>query len=445
MSTTDNSNAIDEKKQKDTETTNTSYDFKGFITNYITSIIFTICVLIFIIGTLGLFTTKVAQSNILPDDIELAPYTVFDRVVNDIPIDINIMRPSLLSENKEILSQKALFNSKEYLDSFNKSFLCSIKKSADPNGGLFANAPLYFSKVFDNLVAKNLLAINKIFLYLSYLPESVIMILYGFFGIFLWSGLYFFNVCISIFYHIVNIPQLFRNSVEQSSFFTKDDNKKWEDNEDISFLRFIKFIMFFFIWLPIGCISAFIVPIFFTIYGLLSPLFATYKIKQNNENNFTVIDFIKDTFAYKKFLFVILATLSLMSNGIKYLGNNALIGILIAIIFAYFMGLYTNDMPEQGINGFSFKIRQNIIQAKVSEISSNNPLLVKVCEPIIEHNRKIEKKLNGKNNYRELTKPLIPKEIIDENTIQNNQQELTENSSIQTGGIRKKQYKIRFT
>jgi hypothetical protein len=406
MTTSEKSNSIDEKKEKETGKSIDSMDYKGFITNYISSIFFTITLSIFVIGSIGLYTTKIAQANILPDDIELAPYTLFDRVVNEHPVDINIMRPSFLSENKDTLSQKALFNSKEYLDSFNNSFLCSLKKSADPNGGIMSNASLYFSKVFDNLTAKNYLAINTLFLYLSQLPESIIMILYGFFGIFLWVGLYFFNICISIFYHIINIPQLFREPIEQSSFiFGKDDTKQWEEIDEISFFRLVKFLLFFFIWIPIGTLSAFIVPIFFTIYGLLSPLYATYRIKQNGTNNksYNVLDFIKDTFAYKKFFFFILATISLISNGTKYLANNAIIGIIIAIMFAYFMGLYTNEMPEQGKDGFTFKIRQNMIPAKVSEINKENPLLVKVCEPILERNSKLDKRL-AKGKYRQLTK-----------------------------------------
>jgi hypothetical protein len=214
MSTKEDTAAIDEKRKEETGFTP---DFKGFISNYTSSIIFSIGVLVFIIGGLGLYTTKVAQANILPDDIELAPYTVFDRVVNDIPIDINIMRPTFWSENTDTVSQKVKFNSQEYLDSFNNNFLCSIKKRADPNSGLFANAPLFFSVVYDNIVAKNFLAINTIFFYLSYLPESIIMLLYGFLGVFLWITLYFFNVCISIFYHFINIPQLFREGVDSEN------------------------------------------------------------------------------------------------------------------------------------------------------------------------------------------------------------------------------------
>ena len=84
MSTTEDTSAIDEKKSDDPGTF--TPDFKGFTMNYVSSIIFTICVSIFIIGGLGLYTTKVAQSSILPDNIELAPYTIFDRIVKPIPI-----------------------------------------------------------------------------------------------------------------------------------------------------------------------------------------------------------------------------------------------------------------------------------------------------------------------------------------------------------------------
>jgi hypothetical protein len=120
MSTKEDNKAIDEKKGN---TDSKLPDFKGFIKNYISSIIFTVGLSTFIIGGLGLYTAKVAQSNILPDNIEFEPYTNIARVVEELPIDINIIRPIFISENKDILSQKAIFNSKEYLD----SFLCSQK------------------------------------------------------------------------------------------------------------------------------------------------------------------------------------------------------------------------------------------------------------------------------------------------------------------------------
>ena len=223
------------------------------------------------------------------------------------------------------------------------------------------------------------------------------MLLYGIFGIFLWVGLYFFNVCISIFYHIVNIPQLFRTSSEEN-------NKQWESMENINFIRITKLILFFFLWIPIGALSAFVMPAFFTLYGLISPLFAKYDIK-NSKNDNNVLNFLYSNLVYKKFFFFVLATLSLFSNGIKYLGNNAIIGIIVAVIFAYLMGLYTNEMPEPGdIDGFSLKIRQQTKQCKVFERDNNDPKLVETCDPIPINDNKIEK-LITRGRRRGLTKP----------------------------------------
>ena len=94
MSTTQDTSAVDKKKNTETTPSITYADYKKFILNYLLSIIFTISITIFIIGTLGLYTTKVAQANILPDDIKLAPYTIIDRIVKENPVNMNVMRNS---------------------------------------------------------------------------------------------------------------------------------------------------------------------------------------------------------------------------------------------------------------------------------------------------------------------------------------------------------------
>jgi hypothetical protein len=374
MSTTEDTAAIDEKKEE--ETGGVKPDFKAFAANYVSSILFTIGFTIFIIGGLGLYTTKVAQANILPDNIDQAPYTIYDRVVDNLPIDINIMRPNPFSDNKDTFSQKVIFNSQEYLDSFDNSFLCSIKKNAIPSLTV-GNLSLYISKVYESIIAKNFLAINKLFFLLSYLPEWLIMMLYGIFGIFIWFMLYFYNICISIFYHIVNIPHIFRTSFTDEN--GKVDENVWQSEKDISFFSLWKLFIFW-IYFIIGLISVCVTPVFFTIYGLICPLFAKYKYKKENTGFiYGLKDFIVNTFVYKKLFFFILATLSLISNGSKYLGSNSIVGILIAIGFAYFMGLYSNPMPEVGINGFTSKIRQNMKQANVEYDVLK---AVKICQQI---------------------------------------------------------------
>ena len=442
MSTTEETTAIDEKK---TEETGFTPDFKGFVKNYISSILFTIGISVFVIGTIGLYYTKIAQANILPDNIELAPYTSVDRIVQDIPIDINVMRPFLWSENKETLSQKAVFLSQEYLDSFNDSFLCYLKKSATPDYGIFSNANLFFSGVYENIIAKDFLIINAFFFYLSYLPEFAIMLLCGIFGIIAWFVLWFITTCFSIAYHVIHIPELFRTG-------DSENNSVWESKENISFLRIAKILLFFFVWIPIGLFSTFVSPFFLSFYTIIAPLFAKYEIKQQSPRTHGISDFIKDTFAYKKFFFFILATLSLISNGIKYLGSNSIVGIVIAIVFAYIMGLYINDIPEQGTDGFTSKIRQNMKQA-ATVLNINNPQLVKVCKPIPVNDKKI-KELEEKGTFRKLTKPKNVGGDIDETAPKNPEMEPNEtgiemgpfNETVFVGGRKRtnKKYNIRL-
>jgi hypothetical protein len=92
-------------------------------------------------------------------------------------------------------------------------------------------------------------------------------------------------------------------------------------------------------------------PIIFTLYALISPLYAKYKLIDTTNNDKTVsenqgvINFITSTFVYKKFFFFVLASLSLISNGNNYLGSSYLVGILIAIVILYFIGFYKNPLP----------------------------------------------------------------------------------------------------
>jgi hypothetical protein len=391
MSTKEDKNVIDEKKGNTDDSK--LPDFKGFIKNYISSIIFTICLSTFIIGGLGLYTAKVAQSNMLPDNIELEPYTNIARVVEEIPIDINIIRPLFVSDNKDIFSQKAIFNSKEYLDSFNTSFFCSVKKYANP-GGLFSNGPLFLSKSYETIMAWNFYAINSVFLYLNYLPESLVMILFGLFGFFIIMGLYFFNLAITVISYISNIQDLFRGESEHKAGF-------WEETKNISYFSIKKILLFFF-WGYAFVMSLFVIPILTTIHAIISPLYATYKINSSNETK-NVFDFIKDNFVYKKLLFFILCTASLVSNGISYLGYIYLFGIAIAILFAYFMGLYNLEIPDVNESGFTSNVVNKIKQASV--MKEMNVKTDNLCPQIpILQEAKVQSGGSGKNKKTHSTK-----------------------------------------
>uniref|UniRef100_A0A6C0IVC4 Uncharacterized protein n=1 Tax=viral metagenome TaxID=1070528 RepID=A0A6C0IVC4_9ZZZZ len=383
MSTDTNTNSIDEKKEEtNNNTTNTNANktnIKSFLTNYVSSIIITIGLGIFVIGSIGLYTTKVAQANILPDNPLLAPYTDIGRNVGSLPIDINIINDiSWSGKLNKTISQKAIFESKEYLDTFKSSLLCSLYKSSDPNSGFFANFALFLSKVVTSMYTKNFAFINTFFLYLSYLPESLIMILYGSLGLIFWFLLYGLNFVLSVFYHITSIPQLFKSPIDEDNI----NNTSWQADSDVSF-SITKFLFFWFLWLPLGFISLFITPIYTTFSTIVAPLYAKYKVMGNETNkSMSVLDFIVNTLFYKKSLFFILATVSLASNAKTYLGPMALVGVIVATIIGYFIGLYSTPNYEQDItNYYSVNLANQEVKKAKASVSREK---VKICHKVKE-------------------------------------------------------------
>jgi len=380
MSTTETTSSIDDKKTDDTGSTSTQPDFKAFVFNYIYSIIFTIGVSIFIIGGLGLYTTKVAQSTILPDSVDYAPYSdlIGENVSANIQIPMNIMRPHFFSPPEKTTAQTAIFNSEEYLDSFVKSFICALKSWANPNGGFLSSYALYFSKVYDNIVAKNFMFMNFVFGGLGQiLPESIIMLVYAFFGPLIWIVLFLFSNGLSILYHVVKVGELFRGKTGS------EKEVVWSKFDLFSMNGFFQFLFFMFLGCAICIISTFVTPIIFTLYALISPLTAKYKLIDTTDGdkpvleNQGVINFITSTFVYKKFLFFVLASLSLITNGNTYLGSSYLVGILIAIIILYFIGFYKNPIP----------MHDDDLTFRPSKRSQKVPKTPEVCPPIPEEDQ----------------------------------------------------------
>ena len=358
---TEDTNTIDDKKNNNSNSGTKENKVVPFLVNYLFVIIGSIIIFVFVIGSFGLFTTKVAQSNILPDNSNLAPFTDINRVVKDIPIDINVVKPwhEFFSFNSDkSLSQKINFNSEEYLDSFKDSFLCTLKSNAKPDSGIFANTALYYSKVYDGIISSNFKVINTLFYYLSFLPESVIMLVYGLLAFPLFFIFYGISYLWTFFYHLINIPQFFRAASETNE-------KKWESTNKISFLRIIPLILF-----GINCLGAIIslciCPFLFTLYAFIAPLVVSGKV---NDKKYNVLNLILDSFNYKSKFFLDLATIGLITNVFNYFTLNMALAIIPALIVLYIIGEYNIDLPEEGMSGFSKTT--GIRQAKIGNDNVN--------------------------------------------------------------------------
>jgi len=393
---TEDTNTIDDKKNNTNSETKQNKVIP-FLTYYLGVTIGTIIISVFVIGSFGLYTTKVAQSHILPDNSDLAPFSDINRIIKDVPIDINVVKPwhDFFSFNNEnTISQKINFNSQEYLASFKDSFLCALKLKAKPESGVFANTALYYSKVYDQIIAINFKIINKFFYYLSYLPESVIMLIYGSIALPLFFIFFSVSYLWTFFYHIINIPQFFRAASE-------NNEKKWEPTNKISFLRIIPLIL-----LGVNCfgalISSLLTPFFFTLYSFITPLAAGAKV---NNKNYNVLNLILDSFTYKSKFFLDLATIGLLINAFKFFTLDIALAIIPAIIILYIIGEYRIENPEINTNGFTKST--GIKPAKVAFNKSDvefNAVPFNVCTVPEEQNGGSQSggkksKINGQKKY----------------------------------------------
>jgi len=398
---TEDTNTIDDKKNNTNSETKQNKVIP-FLIYYLVVTIGTIIIFVFIIGSFGLYTTKVAQSNILPDNSSLAPFTDINRIIKDLPIDINVIKPwhdffSFNSENT--ISQKINFDSQEYLASFKDSFLCALKLKAKPESGVFANTALYYSKVFDSIIATNFQIINIIFYYLSYFPESVIMLIYGLIAIPLFFIFFSVSYLWTFFYHIINIPQFFRAASE-------NNEKKWEPTNKISFLRIIPLVL-----LGINCfgalISALLTPFLLTLYSFITPLAVGGKV---NNKNYNVLNLILDSFSYKSKFFLDLASIGLLFNAFNFFTIDIALAIIPALIILYIIGEYRIENPEVNTNGFtkSVGINQTKVTFNKNDVNSN-AVPFNVCAIPEEQNggfqnggfqsRGKQYKMNGKKKY----------------------------------------------
>ena len=177
-------------------------------------------------------------------------------------------------------------------------------------------------------------------------------------------------------YHVIKVGELFRGKTGG------EKEVVWSNFDLFSMNGFFQFLFFIILGFAICLISTFVTPIIFTLYALIAPLTAKYKLIDTSDNDKTisenqgVTNFITSTFVYKKFFFFVLASLSLITNGNTYLGSSYLVGIVIAIIILYFIGFYKNPIPRH----------EDDVTFRPSK-TPKAPKPKNVCPPIPEENQ----------------------------------------------------------
>jgi len=358
-----------------------------------------------VLGSIGLYMTKVADSGILPTDATKDIPYVCNPTGNtpnftDKVVEMNIVREygmkglAVLLGYKAInsYSQQATFDKKAFDKSFNGGWIKTMtveantdKPPSDYTGTKPwepSNLTKWRSDVTNEMVSTSFKIINSVFGGFGYLPEWAVMFIFGLVGSSFLPFFSVFNICISIWKHFSSLFKQGFNLTKGLPFLKRETNgeldNKWADvgflwrplygNDEQKYLEktpLSQDVLFIFKWIFITlglmlyfiCSMFFFSPVYLTFYTVYKSLTAKYKLKK--EFNFSgdssgdttgpkgLLSFIKDTFIYKRTYLVFLSIINLFMASNTYLGTYYFIAVIIAVIMAIvFCDVLVSTKPD---------------------------------------------------------------------------------------------------
>ena len=329
MSSTSDTNAIDEKKGEDTESED---NFGKDIGKFLISLIIIIFGLILYFSAAGsvLYACKIGQSNILPSDEKCMPYE--NNTPNIQPIQINIFETMF---KDPALSQKITF---PYSKNNTNTILDMLRDSKQkPNTNKLT---AYLISIIESLFVFNFSALNMFLNLLNQIPECLILMFGPIIMMFYTSILLFVDFFYVIYLWFYQMSWFF--SVNSN---TSDSGKpKWQNSIAPGTLIMGCFLVFVFsilFWLGLLLIPfiPFISPIVMLIcIGTI----LSCKGEMNNKV-VSVTSIIKDVFKYNKVTVSSVISFFVVLCAFANLGGLAGGLSILTIILIYF-GLVSIDI-----------------------------------------------------------------------------------------------------
>lgn len=355
--TTNYTNVIDEKKQKDSSiSTSFASNIKGFIISLITVIV--VILLYFSSSSLILFVCKLAQTNILPTESNCSPYT--DNEPNIEKIQTNIF--TTFTDPEMSMKLEIPYDDKNSKNKILDMFKIYKEKSSS---NFLAN---YFISIVESLIQFDYSIINGVMNFLNGMPEALIIglgpiivgILFSI-GVII-NGLYFIYLWFS------NMYWFFKTNTNDSG----EGNPKWEDvrittpiDMGLGVGLVILFIILFFIGFPVIAFIPFVI-IFYTTFSCLF-----YKGILNGKS-ITSFSIIKEVLKYYKITIVSLISIFVVSLAFSKLGTAPGIFSLITIGLIYW-GIISIDIfkpiPETNLTpSVSYEQAKKTCSVKVAPL-----------------------------------------------------------------------------
>jgi hypothetical protein len=329
MSSTSDTDAIDEKKGEDTESED---NFGKDIGKFLVSLIIIIFGLILYFSAAGsvLYGCKIGQSNILPTDEKCMPYE--NNTPNIQPIQINIFETMF---KDPALSQKITFpyaknNTNTILDMLRES-----KQKPDTN-----NLTAYLISIIEGLFVFNFSSLNTFLNLLNQIPECLILMFGPIIMLFYTAILLFVDFFYVIYLWFYQMSWFF--SVNTN---TSDTGKpKWQSSMAPGKLVtgcFLVFVFSILFW--IGLLLIPFIPFISPIVMLICIGTILSCKGEMNSKSVSIMSIIKDVFKYNKVTISSIISLFVVLCAFANLGGLAGGLSILTVILIYF-GMVSIDI-----------------------------------------------------------------------------------------------------
>jgi hypothetical protein len=326
--------AIDDKKKQQMP------EQKQDLLNFFLGILYQLIIvgILIIIGALGLYSCRVAQTNILPTCASFAPYTDIVPPIKEIPIDINVVKT-----DKGVWSTKIEFPLEENFKTINNTLGVLHNWINQPNSNVYK---LYIATTLQQLIACNFTITNTINNFMnSMLTETWIILLSPYILFFTGMITSLINTVYFIILWFYNIYLLFSE---------KDESKNgtnWKDGEMWGLLNwwwalfyiFVFCILFFTIGLGL------VIPItagFVSLFCAIFPLFMKSKNSQTGKS-YGLFETIKNVLKFKLNIIMIILSLYIISSASNNFGGYAaFVAVVACIILYFFSSVYHQYTPK---------------------------------------------------------------------------------------------------
>jgi hypothetical protein len=355
MSTTNTSNEPSEidKKKGDAEK---PADWAAFGKEFgIKVLVITILITTIFLGSVAIFTEKVASLELLPTDISKFPFEpeLMPEFTGNIgPIDINIENKydSIFSFTPiETTSTKIYFDMDEINESYKKegfiNLLNSLKYDSNRVSKL-GGFGLYFRDVMCTMIGWNNSVVNGLYGFTNkYLPDWLILVLWPFISTMIYGFTMMVNYFACIVSHIINLKDWVAQ-VDESTL-SPEGRVNWLPDGGIDIRRIVEMVIYGFF----GFFFVFtLAPIIITIYSVLSPSTIQAKFEKNNKP-MEFLNFIKDTVKTNMNTIMLVLSYNLLVITKNTLGSTYASSALLAIIIAAFgLHLYNRSTSSDTSN-----------------------------------------------------------------------------------------------